>query len=94
LLLFEKRQEDLFRQAMNAGAYDVLVKPIEEDTLLFAIRRAIEVSRLRGQVNRERAQLVAAVRSMMKDLEVVYGAYGLQAHFEAFMASWDVARPE
>ena len=90
LLLFEKHQEDLFRQAMDAGAYDVLVKPVEEGTLLFAVRRAIEVSRLRGQVKREEARLVASVRRMMKDLEVLYGAYGLQSHFEAFMGSVDV----
>ena len=87
LLLIEKHQEDLFRQAMDADAYDVLVKPVEEGTLLFAVRRAIEVSRLRRQVKREEAQLVASVGRVMKDLEVLYGAYGLQAHFEAFMGS-------
>jgi|SRR5690349_13566391 DNA-binding NtrC family response regulator len=87
LLLIEKHQEDLFRQAMDAGAYDVLVKPVEEGTLLFAVRRAIEVSQLRRQVKREEAQLVASVGRVMKDLEVLYGAYGLQAHFEAFMGS-------
>jgi DNA-binding NtrC family response regulator len=92
LLLVEKHQEDLFRQAMDAGAYDVLVKPVEEGTLLFAVRRAIEVSRLRCQVKRERAQLVASMGSMMKDLEALYGAYGLQAHFEAFLASVDVEK--
>ena len=89
LLLFEKHQEDLFRQAMDAGAYDVLVKPVEEGTLLFAVRRAIEVSQLRGKVKREEARLVASVRGMMKDLEVLYGAYGLQSHFEAFMGAVD-----
>ncbi len=87
LLLIEKHQEDLLWQAMDAGAYDVLVKPVEEGTLLFAVRRAIEVSRLRRQVKREEAQLVASIGRMMKDLEVLYGAYGLQAHFEAFMGS-------
>ena len=63
LLLIEKHQEDLVRQAMDAGAYDVLVKPVEEGTLLFAVRRAIEVSRLRCQVKREEAQFVASVRT-------------------------------
>jgi DNA-binding NtrC family response regulator len=92
LLLFEKHHEELLLQAMNAGAYDVLVKPVEEGTLLFAVRRAIEVFRLRCQVKREHAQLVASVGSMLKDLEVLYGAYGLQAHFEAFMASFDVEK--
>jgi hypothetical protein len=59
--------------------------------LLFAVRRAIEVSRLRCQVKREQAQLLASVGRMMKDLEILYGAYGLQAHFEAFMSSWDAS---
>jgi DNA-binding NtrC family response regulator len=89
LLLVEKHQEDLFRQALDAGAYDALVKPVEEGTLLFAVRRAIEVFRLRRQVKREEAQLVASVGRVMKDLEVLYGAYGLQTHFEAFMGSAD-----
>ena len=87
LLLFEKQQEDLFRQAMQAGAYDILVKPVDEGTLLFAVRRSIEVSQLRRQVRREEAQLVDSVGRVMKDLEVLYGAYGLQGHFQALMAS-------
>jgi DNA-binding NtrC family response regulator len=91
LLLIEKHQEDLFRQSMEAGAYDVLVKPVEEGTLLFAVHRAIEVSRLRRQVKGEHAQFVASVGRTMRDLEVLYGAYGLQAHFEAIMAA--VERP-
>ena len=92
LLLFEKHHEDLFRQAMHAGAYDVLVKPVDADTLLFTVRRAVEVFRLRRQAPREHAQLVASVGRMMKDLEVLYGAYGLQGHFEAFMASMEVEK--
>ena len=89
LLLIEKHYEDLFRQAIDAGAYDVLVKPVEEGTLLLAVHRAIEVSQLRRQVKQEEAHLVAAVGRMMHDLEVLYGAYGLQAHFQAFMGSVD-----
>ena len=90
LLLFEKHQEDLCRQAMDAGAYDVLVKPVEEGTLLFAIRRAIEASHLRRQAKLEASQFVDSVGRVMKDLEVLYGAYGLQGHFEALMASAEV----
>ena len=92
LLLFEKQQEDLFRQAMQAGAYDILVKPVDEGTLLFAVRRSIEVSQLRRQVRREEAQLVDSVGRVMKDLEVLYGAYGLQGHFQALMGSVEVDR--
>jgi DNA-binding NtrC family response regulator len=86
LLLLEKHDEDLIRQAMNAGAYDVLVNPVEEGTLLFAMQRALEASQLRSQVKREHERLLTAMRSMMRDLEVLYGADGLQSHFEAFMA--------
>jgi len=86
LLLLEKHDYDLMRQAMNAGAYDVLVNPVEEGALLFAMQRALEASQLRGQVKREEARLLTAMRSMMRELEALYGADGLQAHFEAFMA--------
>jgi DNA-binding NtrC family response regulator len=89
LLLLEKHNEDLIRQAMNAGAYDVLVKPIDEGTLLLAVRRAIEVSQLRCQVKREEERLLATVRSVLSDLEGLYGAYGLQANFEALMSRVD-----
>jgi DNA-binding NtrC family response regulator len=92
LLLLEKPQEDLCRQAINAGAYDVLVKPVEDGTFLLAIRRAIEVFRLRCQVKREHSQFVESVGRIMNDLEVLYGAYGLHAHFEALMASVDVEK--
>ena len=90
LLLAEKHQEDLFRQAMQAGAYDMLVKPVEDGTLLFAVHRAIEVSRLRRQATQEHAQFVASVGRTMRDLEVLYGGYGLESHFEAFMGAADV----
>jgi len=86
LLLLEKHDQDLMRQAMHAGAYDVLVNPVEESALLFAMQRALEASQLRSQVKREQERLLTAMRSMMRDLEALYGADGLQAHFEAFMA--------
>lgn len=92
LLLLEKHNEDLMAQAMHAGAYDALVKPVEEGTLLFAVQRAVEVSRLRSEVKREEALLVERVGNMMRDLEVLYGAYGLHSHFEAFMAYVEAER--
>ncbi len=85
LLLIEKNDEDFIGQAMEAGAYDVLVKPVGEGTLLLAVHRAIEVYRLRGQVKREQEQLVTTLGSLLKDLEHLYGADGLSAHFAAFM---------
>jgi DNA-binding NtrC family response regulator len=85
LLLIEKHDQDLIRQAMNAGAYDILVKPVDEGTLLLALHRAIEASRLRSQVKQEEAKLLATLGRVLRDLEVLYGAYGLQSNFEAFM---------
>lgn len=85
LLLIEKHDQDLIRQAMNAGAYDILVKPVDEGTLLLALHRAIEASRLRSQVKQEEAKLLATLGRVLRDLEMLYGAYGLQSNFEAFM---------
>ena len=85
LLVIEKDDQDLIGQAMEAGAYDILVKPVGESTLLLALQRAIEVYRLWGQVAREQDQLVTTLGSLLKDLEHLYGADGLSAHFAAFM---------
>ena len=77
---------------MNAGAYDVLVNPVEESALLFAMQRALEASQLRSHAKREQERLLTAMRSMMRDLEALYGADGLQSHFEAFMACVEAER--
>ena len=71
LLLLKKHDQDLIWQAMNAGAYDILVKPVNEGALLLVMHRAIEVSRLQCQVKREEKELVATVGRMMRDLEVL-----------------------
>jgi DNA-binding NtrC family response regulator len=92
LLLLEKHNEDLIRQAMKAGAYDMLVKPLEEGTVVYAVQRAIEVFQLRGQVKREEEQLLSTVRNLLNDLGLLYGAYGLQSHLQAFMASVEAER--
>lgn len=94
LLLLEKHNEDQIRQAMNAGAYEVLVKPLEESTVVYAVQRAIEVCQLRGQVKREKEQLLSTVRNLLHDLELLYGAHGLQSHFQAFMASVEAERQD
>jgi PleD family two-component response regulator len=85
LLLVEKDDQDFIGQALEAGAYDVLVKPIGESTVRLALQRALEAHRLRGQVKREEQQLVTTLESLLKDLEHLYGADGLSAHFAAFM---------
>jgi FixJ family two-component response regulator len=58
---------------MNAGAYDMLVKPVDEATLLFAVHRAIEASRLLCQVKKEDEKLMAAVEGVMRDPDVLNG---------------------
>jgi len=85
LLLIEKNDQDLTWQAMDAGAYDILVKPVGDGTLLLAVQRAIEASRLQRLVKREEEQLLATVGGVLRDLEVLYGAYGLHSNFEAIM---------
>lgn len=85
LLLIEKSDHDFIGQAMNAGAYDVLVKPVDEGTCLLAVQRAVEAFQLRGQVKREKQVLLATMRTVIRDLEVLYGIPGLQSHFEAFI---------
>ena len=85
LLFIEKDDQDFIGQAMEAGAFDVLVRPIGESTLLLALQRAIEAHRLRGQVKREEEQLLATLADLLKDLEHLYGADGLSAHFAAFL---------
>ena len=92
LLLIEKSDQDLIRQAIDAGVYDIVVKPIDEGLFLLAVQRALEASGLRGQVKREEERLLSTVQRVMKDLEVLYGADGLQAHFEAFMNSVEAER--
>jgi DNA-binding NtrC family response regulator len=85
LLLIEEHDQDLMGQAMHAGVYDILVKPFAEEMLLLAVQRAMEASRLRCEVKREKAKFLASVGRVLRDLEVLYGAYGLQSNFEAFM---------
>jgi DNA-binding NtrC family response regulator len=92
LLLIEKHDQDFIRQAMKAGAYDVLVKPVDEGLFQLAVQRALEAARLRGEVKREEENLLVRVRNLMKDLAVLYGAHGLQSHFDAFMDSVEAER--
>jgi len=61
LLLIEEHDQGLIWQAMNAGAYDMLMKPVDQGTFLRAVHRAIEASRLRCQVKREKEKLMAGV---------------------------------
>jgi DNA-binding NtrC family response regulator len=87
LPLLDKYDPDTITAAIAAGAYDVLLTPIDPEPFLLAVRRALEASQLRREVKLQEQKLLTSVRTMLKDLEVLYGAHGLQAHFEAFMES-------
>lgn len=51
-------------QAMRAGALDVLEKPLDEETLVCAIRRGVQVSRERQSEHRQRVKLEGRYRSL------------------------------
>lgn len=49
LLMLEQRDRDAGRQLRGAGAYDLLIKPIEEETFLLAVSRAIAKAKPEGR---------------------------------------------
>jgi DNA-binding NtrC family response regulator len=86
LLMMDQGDQDAGHQAMEAGAYDVLAKPIDEETFLLAVNRALEAFQLRRQVRDQDSKMLAALEEVLGDLEVLYRAFGLRGHFEAIMA--------
>lgn len=86
LLLTDQATQDTTHAAIEAGAYDVLSKPIEEETFLLAVSRALEAAHLRRQIKDQGDKLLAVLGEVMGDLEVLYHAYGLRGHLEAIMA--------
>jgi DNA-binding NtrC family response regulator len=86
LLLTDQASQVTTHAAIEAGAYDVLSKPIEAETFLLAMSRALETSQLRRQVKDQGDKLVAVLEEVLGDLEILYGAYGLRGHLEAIMA--------
>ena len=86
LLIMEQATQINIPAAIEAGAYDVLFKPIEEETFLLAVSRALEASHLRRQVQDQGDTFLAVLGDVMGDLEVLYHAYGLRGHLEAIMA--------
>lgn len=85
VLFLEKDDEDATRQAMDAGAYDVLIRPVGVQRLVLVLQRAVETFRLRVKGQREQEELLTMLGSVLKDLESLYGADGLSTHFSAFM---------
>jgi DNA-binding NtrC family response regulator len=86
VLLTDQASQATTHAAIEAGAYDVLSKPIEAETFLLAVSRALEASQLRRQAKDQGEKLLAVLGEVMGDLEILYGAYGLRGHLEAIMA--------
>jgi DNA-binding NtrC family response regulator len=86
LLITDQASQATTHAAIEAGAYDVLFKPIEAETFLLAVSRALETSHLRRQVKDQGDRLLAVLEEVMGDLEILYGAYGLRGHLQAIMA--------
>ena len=67
-------------QAMRAGAYDYLTKPIDFDELALVVSRVLDHFRL-----------VAEVRSLRASLDRKYGFEGIIGHSEALLSLLDTA---
>jgi DNA-binding NtrC family response regulator len=85
LLMTRNREQTIAIQALAAGAYDLLSKPIHRSGLMVSVRHALEVSRLRRQVRTQAEELLETLRGAVEDLEVLYRAYGLRSHLEAIV---------
>lgn len=67
-------------QAMRAGAYDYLTKPIDYDELALVVSRVLE-----------HFQLIAEVRSLRASLDRKYGFENIIGHSEALLSLLDTA---
>jgi DNA-binding NtrC family response regulator len=86
IILLDRHELSLEIQVIEGRAYDVLVKPLEPTLFCLAVARALEVFQLRSVARWQEAELIAAFDAVLKDLEELYRAYGLHAHFEALIS--------
>ena len=86
IILLERHEVSLETQVIERGAYDVLVKPLEPTLFRLAVARGLEAFQLRPVARWQEAELIAAFDGVLKDLEGLYRAYGLRAHFEALVS--------
>ena len=86
IILLERHEVSLETQVIERGAYDVLVKPLEPTLFCLAVARGLEAFQLRSVARWQEAELIAAFDGVLKDLEGLYRAYGLRAHFEALVS--------
>jgi len=81
-------------ECMKSGAFDYLVKPVEEETLLLSLRRAIEVRAMRRENSRLRRQILAAGPAHPEAFEgIVTGNRAMQAIFQYIEAIADSRQP-
>ena len=64
LLITGHGEHDLAVQALRAGAYDFIQKPIDRDYLVAALQRAIQTHQLRRQVREQQLALELHARSL------------------------------
>jgi two-component system, sensor histidine kinase and response regulator len=69
LLITGHGQTDLAIRALRAGAFDLILKPLDRDYLAAALRRAVEVRRLRRDVADKQAKLEEAAAHLERQVE-------------------------
>ena len=79
---------------MREGAFDYLVKPVEESRLVSAVRRALEVRSLRDQLGTLRASLLARrLRQPEAFEEILTGNRAMEAIFQYIEAIAESGEP-
>jgi CheY-like chemotaxis protein len=63
---------DTAQEAITLGAYDYITKPIERETLINTVKRAVEKKRLNDQIREYQRNLELKVREQTKTIFAVY----------------------
>jgi response regulator RpfG family c-di-GMP phosphodiesterase len=63
---------DTAQESITAGAYDYITKPIERETLINTVKRAVEKKRLNDQIREYQQDLERKVREQTKTIFAVY----------------------
>jgi two-component system, sensor histidine kinase and response regulator len=69
LLITGHGQTDLAIRALRAGAFDLILKPLDRDYVAAALRRAVEVRRLRRDVADKQAKLEESAAHLERQVE-------------------------
>jgi len=63
---------DTAQESITAGAYDYITKPIERETLINTVKRAVEKKRLNDQLEEHKQNLERKVREQTKTIFAIY----------------------